>query len=557
MSKLEFEFASAKISALITRSVPLYCKVTRVIDRRTLEMTSTLQSVDEESFWEGCIDQIGLSNDEKGCIYLQYRTSSNSGNAVVLFAYALKSLCDNGFILCHESKTLADIWVMNCKEFDVSDILERRILRLQTCDSDSQIRCINTHENIDLIAGMEPAVLANFGFVQSAKSDTGEVIKTLRPQNYRCSSPHWWIAGPVGTEMKDQRIVHADICGGAFDDRAIRRQENCHISLDFFCTPRYYLVPMEACFPTSQQQFFLQNEPEEKVGQHGSRIEPEPWHVRHMRCYHVPESPPVLVSALETFINKYWSTKVPGAADVEEEVAKLIDGFVRDLSEGTKVRISGLKKRAELNGRVGRVHAGKKDKEMSERIPIMINGMRRALNVPLRCARPLGTGRQYKTYKETLEKIRCECPSCGTVGGGFEHDEDVRAAWELMEAGIFTMSSCVDKKVLKGVKKLVSKKEEWPEQVAKHLDTFIKVVDMPRSREVFLMVRMLKKAQEQGAESYTRMLQNVGKKVQGDELLKEVWEKMEKVEGGSLLEEMERVTGEGPLLCESGRLGEE
>lgn len=557
MSKLEFEFASAKISALITRWVPLYCKVTRVIDRRTLEMTSTVQSVNEESFWEGCIDPIGLSNDEKGCIYLQYRTSHNSGNAVVLFAYALKSLCDNGFTLCHESKTLADIWVMNCKEFDVCDLLERRILRLQACGSDRQIRCICTHENIDLMAGMEPAVLANFGFVQSAKSDTGDVVKVLRPQNYRCSGPHWWIAGPVGPERKDQQLVHADICGGAFDDRAIRREENCHISLDLFCTPRYYLVPMQACFPTSQQQFFLQNEPEESVGQHGSRIEPEPWHVRHMRCYHVPESPPVMVSALETFLNKYWSMEVPGAADFEEEVAKLIDGFVRDLPEGTKVRISGLKKRTELNGREGHVHGGKKDKEMSERIHIMIDGMRRAFHVPLRSVRPLGTGRQYKTYMETLEKIGCDCPTCGTVGGGFEHDEDVRAAWELMEAGIFSMSSCADKKVLKGVKKLVSKKQEWPEQVAKHLDTYIEVVDMPRSREVFLMVKMLKKAQGQDAELYRRMLQKVGKKVHGDELLKEVWEKMEKVEGGTLLEEMERVAGEGPFLSESGRLREE
>lgn len=562
---VELSDVSARLSSMIFRWGAVHAKVSRVIDERTLEMTATNAPVDEKSFWPDELDNVGLTEEQRAQMYLRFQTSNNCNNAVLLFAYALKCLCDDGVPLCHEGQPVVDIRVLNANEFDVSDILDTRILQLKDCDSEVTIPSVSTYENKANLRKVSPSVLRNCGFMPPPVEPAEEDFKKLRPKSYTGTVPHWWIAAITeGYRLGavERRMVHLDICGAAYDDKAFQVYNGSLVSLQMFCTPDYEIIPAFLVRPDLRHKFILRSRTRAKISKDSNRIVSlQPWSVRHFRCYHLNDSSGVEVTTLPTYIDRNMKTNSPETATFNKSIASLRDDIVHQVPAGTEVEVRNLKARPELNGRRGRVHESVTETSLKERIPVWVDGVNHPLSLKMNCLCPVANRKQYLSHAEVLKAATENIPSKDpqppppnissrqrqAIQRTISQDTDVAMAFQTMMAGKVSISTFEDAQFVKGIKKLISHplNQILPPGSGKRLEGGIEFTKHPKSKEAFAILKLLKAGKQRAMEldpscvrgdgafalkrgsDYHRLIDKVAKKIRQDPGLSELFEELD------------------------------
>lgn len=202
-------------------------------------------------------------------------------------------------------------------------------------------------------------------------------------------------------------MVHLDVCGAAYDESALAKVpgSDSFVSLKVFSTPEYALRPNDA--PGCSHKLIMLPTLRPSADRQNSLFL-QPKSVRHFRCYHTERpipgmSPPAIeVTPLQTFLQRNES---------DDEMSAKIDALVetlqqpqslRNLQVGTKVLVCKIQSKPELNGRSGIItKATEKDHVHSDRVPVLVHGMRKPISLKLSCIR-LPPQKQYRTPEEVM-----------------------------------------------------------------------------------------------------------------------------------------------------------
>ena len=395
MPAIELCEVAAEVSARVPRWQPCGARCTRIIDEQTIELAPE-PGVCLDTFWpEGCV----ASEEWKRNRYWEYQRSFACHSIVSVFAFVMKRLCDSGVQLAHKGQPVVDLLVCNTTEFDVADLLSS-CLRLHDPISGVTIPTISTYESQDRLRELGEAACRRLGWGMPADDveSAGKKMKEARPQSYSTCVPHWWLVAIVGSERMH---VHVDLCGPTYDRGAFVEHKAFSTPLHVFSTPGYFIRP----HPTLAHKFVLT--PELSAGDpENTTISLQPMSIRHLRCFHRPDTSAVEITALDTILAR----ELPGAdsdAQLIGVFAELCDELlVTAIERGTPVIICNIKSKPELNGCRGRVHSLARD----GRVPVLVQGHTSPMKLKPSCIRLLQSRKQYSAL-EGLRRDYEESPA--------------------------------------------------------------------------------------------------------------------------------------------------
>ena len=103
----------------------------------------------------------------------------------------------------------------------------------------------------------------------------------------------------VDTGQKERLMVHLDVCGAAYDAKALvpGPRKGSLVSLQVFCTPEFQIIPndMSGLEHKCLLLGYLRG---------GNSVSLQPKSTRHFRCYHRQDNSVLEVSPLATYVDR-------------------------------------------------------------------------------------------------------------------------------------------------------------------------------------------------------------------------------------------------------------
>lgn len=417
---LEVTEIAATVSEEICNLSPSYIHVARVLPgsgkRRTVEMawddSPRGNFFDIDAFWPN--KDCPLLADEKRTYFWQYYRSMGCDQFTAILASVFKSLCDNNICLVHNKQPVVDILALNCLEFDVSDILSSpdKALKLHDPVTDTTVPAIATHATMEQMYNLGGEMCIRLGKHQPDKETIKSWAKMKQhiPDAYNSTVPHWWLAvvveGLQSTGEKAYTMIHLDLCGAAYDPSSLvtAPTSKALVSLKVFTTPEYDMVPN----PELSHKLFMTPTLSKRAAGGRSRppISLQPKSLRHFRCYHMERkkvnvaAASIEVTPLEKFIEHRPIDETTNAK-IKQLIHSLQNTHLKSLPEGTEVVVCNIQSKPELNGRHGIIKkAREKDHIGSDRIPVLVNGLRMPISLKPVCILLPHQKQPYRTLEE-------------------------------------------------------------------------------------------------------------------------------------------------------------
>lgn len=576
--KLDIEQVSAQISQRLTDWDPLFVKVTNVMDEKTFEITSCDHPVGLEEFWADDRDNAILSRKQKERLHLQYHRSFGTHGKVLAFVSALQVLCDSGISFHYDGRPVVDILVATTPEFDISDIMETRVLHIIDPVHHMAGHAVNNHERIENLRMLDRKAYRKLGMEAQSSRQSVEYIKTHRPVAYRGSMPHWWVIavteGPKLSGVTQRSMVHIDVCGAAFDDLGFQLLDGKLVSLHVFTTPEYVLLKNTSSSRDlkpeilSSRRFIMHSGTRSTVsGLNNIVYCPQPYSMRHLRCFlpqggsSVASGPHIDVFSLDTFVSRSTQFMPGNLAQWYRIISELRHKLVLEIPPATPVVIQNLKKRPELNGRNGDLVMGENAAMLAGRVAVTIKGEAAPLSLRTTCI-ALTDSPQYKSHAEILEEVEKSESDTGNptteVLESISKDEEeacykalhgdssLMRALDMLNSNNITIASFADPSLAESLKKLTIPPFDRiiPMERIDNLKEGLAIADHPKFSEAFKIVKLINHAKQRVRETdpgmiagdgsvligdgsdFERLVREVTKKIKHDKGLTEVFELM-------------------------------
>eukprot|EP00592_Proboscia_alata_P015352 CAMPEP_0194393992 /NCGR_PEP_ID=MMETSP0174-20130528/123606_1 /TAXON_ID=216777 /ORGANISM="Proboscia alata, Strain PI-D3" /LENGTH=592 /DNA_ID=CAMNT_0039189739 /DNA_START=107 /DNA_END=1885 /DNA_ORIENTATION=- len=384
----------------------------------TVEMAWCDTPTNLESFWPH--ECRSLSKERKQIIFWQFHRSMACHIYTAILAKVLKGLCDDGVPMSYEGRPVVDILVLDMAEFDVSDILATKgpdsCLRVRDPVSGRIFPILATHEVMEQQIELGELGCSRLGMkIPEMTPDICSSIKQIkqhRPLSFKGSVPHWWVAvvveGVNRIGKKEWIMVHLDICGSAYDSAALvpskETNKDSLVPLKVFCTPEYVMIPNS----DPKLKHKLELKPlisERNQGTETLSIALQPKSNRYFRCYHKDDTSFIGVTPIATYVeHQVTESKIDDAVNYIISYIKN-DTLPSIATIGSQVTVCNIQSKPELNGRKGRIHSALDGtKNSTGRIPVLIQGLKKPVQLKPTCLRFGSTPSQYQSKYELQRK---------------------------------------------------------------------------------------------------------------------------------------------------------
>ena len=481
-------------------------RATKILD----SVRVAVEAANVDDFWEHTDDT--WSQELKDRRIWQYKRGFACQNYAYWYACVLKHLVDKGATLVYRGgKQVTNVYVVNTIAFDISGLDCMRFVNRKGQESP----VLATYDVLDdhLTSSYDEQAMRDFGWGKSSQTESeatvvqalrnGEIGKSGTLDAYRAAVPHWWIA----VECEDC-VVHLDICAAAYSWPLVEFQGR-HVSFAAIEAPLYDMgrSPGEHV----KHKFHYKSG---VSGPYGfAPIAPPKQAARHLGSLARNDGTMVEITPLETFIDNFRP------AGKFRSFVPPVDVFaaerMRQITPGTKVVLSGLKSRNDLNGRPARVV-----KRDGDRIGVQLLGDETPEeNKPI-ALKPesivvLDTvANQYRSLKEMIAREARENPKPPTPPPPSEEDlaklravdlqdPDVLNVMRRFTTGNFLFSHLADPGVLRGFEILVksgfTKSFGDPEHNMHHRR--LALAKEPQAKDAFTLMTILSKAKQQAVEA--------------------------------------------------------
>lgn len=562
---------AAIVSEKVCELFPSHTRVGRVLnDGKTIELI--IHSGGEpvgcnvDSFWP---EDSPLSDERKHTLFWKYHRSMGCNRYAATLATILKQLCDSGVQLTHNGNKVVDILVLNALEFDVSDILsnEKDLLQVRDPVTDITVPSIATHETMDKLLDLGDSICSRLG-MRAPNEDrrVKDMFKQHRPESYTGCIPHWWVAVSVEKDSiltggKCCYMVHLDVCGAAYDTKALVKAPNTNtiVSLQAFHTPHYEMTPNSDENMTHKllMRSMTSKRDESSVMGGNGRIALQPKSIRHFRCYHKNDTSSIEVTPVVTYLERNQFNDDEGAK-ISDVVFSILQNVILQLPVGSKVTVCNIKSKPELNGCTGVVYESKKVAG-DGRVPIMIKGQKTPLSLKTTCIQlPQTKNRQYETLAEKVNQFNKEMDdyeekqkakrsskqkakrSSKTSKAQIDaalSDPDVGKALSIIRTGKITFSSYGDAEVKRGVGKILKSPlyTVLGEEIMESLRPGYELSNHPKANEAIKLINLLKAAKQRMMEGVgdmddvLKVQMSVATRIQKDEQLNFVFDQLQEM----------------------------
>ena len=590
---------AAAVSGQVSKVFPNYDRAVRVLkDGKTIVVsvstsnntsTSSAQRHDDDggttdddattldSFWpEDC----PLSAEKKRSFFWQYYRSRGCQEYTAILAMVLKGLSDDGVTLTHNERTVVDILVLNTTEFDVADLLSSEtstvqvpnesdntrnnddhhvVLRVHDPITDVTVPVIATYETMDRLSDLGQSVCRRLGTHCPSNEDRKQ-WKNIRPKSYSGSVPHWWVAVVVEVEQqrhgvtatKSYEMVHLDICGAAYDAKALEMTKmrpggsSTLVPLQVFCTPEYCLVPNDDKDLGHKfvMKAFLSKRCQGSDKQWGvigdaavlrDRIALQPKSIRHFRCYHRNDTSSIEVTPLATFIERApllvegISSTTSMTRNIKMMKQSIQNDILQRLSIGSKIVVCNVQSKPELNGRSGVIKKSSKRGNASiGRVPVLIEGQKTPILLKPTCIQlPVQKHLPYRSLqeirheydkeidaeqqaimKEVEETPMTDEQKSRAQSALHSSDPAVQKAISVIQTGQMSFTSLGDPEIKRGITMLLGPPLDviLPASLLQKLKNGVDLSNHPKADDAMKIINMMKAAKQRFAQDHPTLI---------------------------------------------------
>lgn len=578
----------ADLSGIICDFTPLNTRVKRVLSSRDLELEVRKTTGDDQGFFD---KNVTLSREERRKIFLRYKISEQPHLYVSLLVKALVDLVESGIVLTHDGDPVYNIVVLNNHCFDVSDLLGCYDITLHAKYDDNihKISSMPTFESMLKMKVEGPAFCEAFGRLDPWFDR--EKLEKYCELDFSCTSvQHCWVGVVVKNKEKQPamfkdsgdsrsrikallhdtyRMVHIDICGGAYDEKGFAQSSDGKIvSLLTFVTQNFDYYEHADMSQAHRFSLYpkiradLKQDAEERSDYANNRHLKIVHGMKHLgveilplKAYTVLNEPHVVANTM--MIKARWKSVVES----------YIDSLMLHLPAGTVVQGEKLTDQRHLNGVAGVVEKGPdRDSVYKEtRLGVRFSCESEVSFLLGSFVRPVDRHRQILSYAEMLKDC---CKTTGGRGpeetfkpvskeivdeirGTLENDAVLkRAVLFFSEGGRFSFSSLADPANVSMVRRVIQKPfcHLLTDSEVRKMAIALEVFDHPRGVEVLklflLLQRSLFKTMQWDTErldevasiernnskalnAFERLLKKVVDRVDGDVVLSKLFETLD------------------------------
>lgn len=502
------------VSFVATFHHPLRSTVSKVINPRTLQLVASADPVTPANFFPS---GTSLTPDHIKTFF-EYHRSFACHQFVTLLAATIHNVCKNGVPLVYEGSPVVDIYVLNCTEFELEDLIPNA-LHIQDKETSVTIPAVFTYAGMNYLRTLPAKTRENFSMGEIPVDDVAACnIRKYRPKSYQNSAPHWWICAvvesPSTTEPPVRTMVHLDICGSAYSRDAFRSVDGNVIPLELFSTQDLTIAP----HPQLQHKFILHaysSQPGPNNNNMSFRVM-LPNKVRHFRCLNSNNGSSVELTTLETFLERFIGS------EKSHQSKTTMDAFVEEMwsltvmnaARGTTVVLRDLKNRPELNGKKGRINGAALKQVSGNRVQVLLEHLQTPISVKVSCISFLYDRRQYRLHEDLQREINCELKKVqelpniskrerNAISSAMKRsDPSVSKAFEVIMSGKMFISSFGDPEFRTGVKQLLDAPLDklFADPVKVNMRVGLEVGEHPSAGTAFKLIKMLRKAKLQDLE---------------------------------------------------------
>lgn len=504
-------------------------------DKRTIEIGGSVDPIynSVDKFWP---KDCPLSKEKKRDFFWQYHRSRGCGPFAACLAKVLKDLSDSGVKLTYDGHAIVDILVMNAGEFDVSDILAAggkgdAVLQVYDPVTGTTIPSIATYETMERLSDLGESVCNRLGMKAPVDDDKGKIkkaaLKKYRPESFAGSCPHWWVAAVFETKSvitgeKEYHMIHLDICGAAYDPKALVKAPGTDalVSLQTFTTLEYDLRPSTdegmqhklsmTAVTSNRNNTFLRGE--------NGQVVLQPKSIRHFRCYHKNDSSQIEATPVQTYLERNAFDDDEDAR-ISEIVSSIHERVILKLPVGSQVTVCNIQSKPELNGRSATVcKSNDSDNIPDDRVPLLIKGQRRPKALKATCILlPTVKTRQYRSledrlneYNQSLKKVEDSIPSWSPKQESditrAMDDPDVVNAISVIHTGKLVFSSYGDPAFKRGIAKILSPSLDGflPNELTQRIRAGYQLSNHPKADDAIKIIMLLKATKQRFMERQQR-----------------------------------------------------
>ena len=359
---------------------------------------------------------------------------------------------------------------------------------------------------------------------------------------------------------KDYYMVHLDVCGAAYDQKAlvaVPDDTNTLVSLQTFITPEYAMIPNSDEHMKHKLVMKAMTSKRDNIfhGRKG-RNALEPKSNRYFRCYHKDDTSSIEVTPLATYLERnQFNDDV--AARISEIVMSIKQKVILQLPVGSVVTVCNIKSKSELNGCTGVVcKSTGKDKVASDRIPLQVKGHKKPLSLKATSiSLPAVKKRQYQTLEEKLsehnktleedeeyQEVKNMKPLSRSQKSQISaalSDPDVVKVLTIIQTGQMVFTSYGDATFKRGVGKCLKPpllNNLFPKSLTESIRNGYELSNHPKADEAIKLINLLKAAKQRmlaeddpNMDDVIKVQMSVAKRIKSDDGLNFVFDKLEEL----------------------------